>query len=268
MVHGALVFDRKAVRAARARAMSFGSAHDALLAEAAERLADRLDDMRGRFPLAVDIGCRGGVLGRRLAGRGGIATLVAVDLGPEAVAPAPGLALVADEEVLPFAAASLDAVLSSLAFHWVNDLPGVLVQVRRALRSDGLLLASLFGPETLAELREAFAVAEAACEGGASPRVAPFPDPAALPGLLQRAGFREPVVDSDRLVLDYPDPLALLRDLRGMGETNPMLERRKGFTRRATMLRMMEEYRARFAEAATGRIRATFQLVTVTAWAP
>lgn len=268
MADGILVFDRRAVRARRERALAFKGAHDVLLIEAAERLADRLDDMTARFPLALELGCRGGLLGRTLGARGGIATLVQSDLAPRLVAGATGTRLVADEEWLPFAPASLDAVLSNLSLHWVNNLPGAFVQIRRALKPDGLLLASMFGPETLGELRAAWGIAEAAGEGGVSPRVAPFPDMAALPGLLRRAGFHQPVVDSDRIVLDFPDPLALMRELRGMGETNPLLERRKAFTRRGTFLGACGAYLERFGDPATGRIPATFQIVTMTAWAP
>jgi NADH dehydrogenase [ubiquinone] 1 alpha subcomplex assembly factor 5 len=158
-------------------------------------------------------------------------------------------------------------VLSNLDLHWTNDLPGALLQLRQALRPDGLLLASLFGGETLAELSRALLEAELAEEGGVSPRVSPFADLRDLGHLLQRAGFALPVVDSDAIEVTYPDALALMRDLRAMGETNAAAERRRGFTRRATLARAAALYRERFARP-DGRISARFEIVTLTAWAP
>ncbi len=175
--------------------------------------------------------------------------------------------MVADFETLPFKDGAFDLVLSNLALHWTNDLPGALVQIRHVLRPDGLLLASLWGGETLWELRRALMEAELEEEGGASPRVSPFADIRDLGALLQRAGFSLPVVDSDLIEATYPDPLALMRELRFMGESNAVIERRKGFARRAMVVRAMERYRNLFARA-DGRIPATFQLITLTAWAP
>jgi SAM-dependent methyltransferase len=177
------------------------------------------------------------------------------------------LAVAADEEALPFRDASLDLVVSVLALHFVNDLPGTLVQIRRALKPDGLLLAALAGGDTLNELRHAFAAAEAELEGGASPRVVPFADVRELGGLLQRAGFALPVTDVDRITVRYASPIALLHDLRGMGATNPLIERSRRPLRRATLKRMIDIYVERFADG-DGRIRATFEIVWLTGWAP
>ncbi len=171
------------------------------------------------------------------------------------------------DEVLGLAPESLDLVLSSLAFQFVNDLPGVLAQVSRALKPDGLLLAALIGGDSLTELRQAFAAAEAECEGGVSPHVAPFADLRDVGGLLQRAGLALPVTDVDRVVVRYDSAFALMLDLRRMGATNVLSERRKSPTRRTTMLRMAEIYAERFADA-DGRIRATFDIVWLSAWAP
>ncbi|HZT50838.1 MAG TPA: methyltransferase domain-containing protein [Stellaceae bacterium] len=259
------VFDPRAVRLHRARALRQGGA-DFLQREAAERLADRLDDVNRRFPRALDLGCGGGALARAVAGRGGIEWLVSAD----AAAPCLGAAgprVAAEAEALPFAPRSFDLVLSNLALHWANDLPGALLQLRQILRPDGLLLATLWGGETLFELRAALTEAELAEEGGASPRVSPMADLRDLGGLLQRAGFALPVADADAIEATYPDALALMRDLRAMGESNAVLERRRGFTRRATLARAAALYAARFARP-DGRIPATFQLVTLTAWAP
>ncbi|HUK59595.1 MAG TPA: methyltransferase domain-containing protein [Stellaceae bacterium] len=258
------VFDPRAVRRHRARAL--GPEPHALAAEAAQRLAERLDEVRRRFPVALDLGCGGGALRAALAGKGGIERLVSADSAPACAAAAPSPALAAEAEALPFAAGSFDLVASSLALHWVNDLPGALLQLRHALKPDGLLLANLWGGETLSELRQALLEAEAETVGGAGPRVSPFADGRDLGALLQRAGFALPVVDSDRMTVTYADALALMRDLRAMGEANAVIERRKGFSRRATLAAAAARYAA--LGGAGGRITATFELVTLTAWAP
>jgi NADH dehydrogenase [ubiquinone] 1 alpha subcomplex assembly factor 5 len=261
-----IVFDRSALRAKRDRAAS-GTGAEFLFTEAAERLADRLEDIDRRFPVALDLGCRGGTLGRTLAGRGGIEFLVQADPSPLFAARPAGPRLAAEPELLPFAASSFDAVLSALLLHWVNDLPGALLQLRRALRPDGLLLVSLLGGETLGELRECLMAAELEEEGGVSPRISPFAELRDLGGLLQRAGFAMPVVDSDRLTATYPDALALMRELRLMGEANAAVERRRSFSRRATLLRAAALYGERFG-LPDGRIPVSFEIVTLTAWAP
>jgi SAM-dependent methyltransferase len=154
-----------------------------------------------------------------------------------------------------------------LALQFVNDLPGTLIQIRRALKPDGLLLAALIGGDSLIELREAFGEAESEVEGGASPRVAPFADVRELGGLLQRAGFALPVVDSDRLTVRYSTVLALMHDLRRMGATNMLRERRRTPLRRATLQRMTEIYARRFTDP-DGRLRASFEIVWLSGWAP
>jgi NADH dehydrogenase [ubiquinone] 1 alpha subcomplex assembly factor 5 len=261
------LFDALALRRHRARAAKRHNAADFLVTEAAETLADRLDDVRRRFPHALDLGCRDGVMARALKGRGGIECLVSADPAPEFAILAPPPALACEAEFLPFAPQSFDLVLSNLVLHWTNDLPGALIQLRQALKPGGLLLASLFGGETLTELGSALMEAELELEGGAGPRVSPFADLRDLGGLLQRAGFREPVVDGDRIEVTYPDLNALMRDLRAMGESNALIERRRGLTRRATLARAGEIYRSRFP-APGGRIRAGFQVISLTAWAP
>lgn len=264
------VFDRRVVRRHRDRAAPGLHGHDFLLREVVERLADRLDDVTRNFPRALDLGCHTGALAKELGGRGGIETLVQCDLSPAMarLATANGnLTVAADEEALPFAPGSFDLVLGVLGLHWVNDLPGALVQLRHALKPDGLLLAAMLGGETLRELRAAFMEAEIAEEDGASPRVSPFADVRDAGGLLQRAGFALPVVDKDTIPVTYPNALALLRDLRGMGETNAVHTRRRTFTRRATLLRAAALYEEKFAGAG-GRVPATFEVIYLTAWAP
>ncbi|MBM3566201.1 MAG: methyltransferase domain-containing protein [Alphaproteobacteria bacterium] len=262
------VFNRRAVRRTRDRAARSLGGHDFLLAEAAERLLDHLDDVKRGFPVALDLGCRTGTLAALRGNRGGIGALVQCDLSEKMARAAQGhLTLAADEEALPFAPASFDLVLSSLALHWVNDLPGALAQIRRVLKPDGLFLASLFGGETLKELRQALAEAELQTAGGASPRVSPFAELRDLGGLLQRAGFALPVADADTIIVSYDEPMKLLADLRGMGETNAHALRRAAFSRRELFPAMAETYRRLFADE-TGRVPATFQIVTLTAWAP
>jgi len=259
------VFDREAVRRHRERAAAAFDAHAFLFEEVAGRIADRLDDVRRDFARILDLGARGGVMARALGARGGRPFVVHVDLAEPLVRGLPG-AVVADAEALPFAG-GFDLVVSCLDLHWVNDLPGALVQIRRALRPDGLFLAALLGGDTLAELREAWLAAEIEIEGGAGPRVSPFADGRDAGALLQRAGFALPVVDTDRITVTYADAIALMRDLRGMGEANAVALRRRGGTRRATLLRAAAIYGERFADA-DGRVRATFEVVTMTGWAP
>lgn len=261
------IFDRRAVRRHRARAAGIGTA-EFLFEESAARLADRLDDVTRKFSRTLILGARRGAMGEALAERGTGELLVETDDAPAFLAPPRASARVAAEgEALPFAAASFDLVLSPLALHWTNDLPGALLQLRRALRPDGLLLVAMLGGETLHELRRAFFEAELEEEGGVGPRVSPMADGRDLAGLLQRAGFALPVVDTDRITVTYRDAFALMAELRAMGETNGLADRRRGFTRRTTLTRMAAIYRDLFADA-DGRIPATFEIVTLTAWAP
>lgn len=265
------VFDRQTVRRHRDRAADGLADYGFLLEECGERLADRLLDVTRRFPLALDLGCHGGQLKTILGGRGGIETLIQCDLSTRMAARAATLtgtlAVAADEEFLPFAEGCFDLILSNLSLHWVNDLPGALIQIRRALKPDGLFLAAMLGGETLKELRQSMMEAEAAVEGGASPRISPMADVRDMGDLLQRAGFALPVADFDLIEVSYSDPLRLMADLRGMGEGNAVRERRKGFTRRTTLMAAAQRYRERFA-APDGRVPATFQVIFLTAWAP
>ena len=261
------VFDRTLVRSRRDRAAARLADHDFLYREVADRLADRLDDVNRRFRVALDLGCHAGTLAAALAGRGGIETLVHCDLSPRlaSLAPPPGVA--ADEEALPFADGAFDLVLSSLSLHWVNDLPGALSQIRRALKPDGLFLAAMPGGQTLTELRQALAEAEIAEEGGLSPRISPFVDVRDAGNLLVRAGFALPVADLETITVSYPDPLALVRDLRGAGEANAVIERRRNPSRRTTLFAALSRY-AELHGDAEGRVPATVQVIYLTAWAP
>jgi SAM-dependent methyltransferase len=261
-----LVFDRHLLRARRRRAAAAG-AETFLLDRVAADFAERLGAVLRRFDCVLDLGTPTDVLRRALTGVASVGTIVAADAQcPHAHTDARCF-VVADEEALPFAAATFDLVVSALSLQFVNDLPGVLVQIRRVLKPDGLLLAALAGGDTLTELRQSFAAAESEMEGGVSPRVAPFADVRALGGLLQRAGFALPVTDVDRITVRYDHAFALMRDLRRMGATNALIDRRRVPLRRATLLRMAEIYAERFADA-DGRLRATFEIVWILGWAP
>ena len=261
------IFDRGAVRCHRDRAAAELFKFDFLIREVADRLADCLLDIKRDFPVALDLGCHGGQLARILAGRGSISQLVQCDLSVAMLSRAEGLRLVADEETLPFANQSFDLVLSALSLHWVNDLPGCLTQIRRTLKPDGLFLGAIMGGGTLYELRQALLTAEMETLGGASPRVSPFVDARDASALMQRVGFALPVVDTERIVLSYEDPFAMMAELRGLGESNAVVERQSRFTRRALMASAARHYHTKHA-GEDGRIPATFQIVTLSGWAP
>jgi SAM-dependent methyltransferase len=245
-----ILFDRALLRARQDRARRDGPVAF-LFERVAEDMEERLAAVTRPFSDAAEIWTPGELLRKPVVDRFKSITRMEVS----------------ETEALPLAPESLDLAVSALAFQFVNDLPGVLAQIRRALRPDGLLLAAMIGGDTLTELRQAFAQAEAECEGGVSPRVAPFADLRDIGVLLQRAGFALPVTDVDRVVVRYAHAFALMADLRKMGATNIMIERRRTPTRRATLLRMAEIYATRFADP-DGRLRATFDVIWLSGWAP
>jgi SAM-dependent methyltransferase len=247
-----ILFDRTLLRARQERALRGGPA-TFLLDRVAEDAAERLQAVLREFKSAADIGTPGDQLRNALAGR--LGQLARIDL-PEI-----------ESEPLALQPETLDLAVSALAFQFVNDLPGVLAQIRRALKPDGFLLAAMIGGDTLTELRQSFAAAEAELDGGVSPRVAPFADLRDVGALLQRAKFALPVTDVDRIVVRYASAFALMADLRRMGATNVLVERRRTPTRRATLVRMAQIYGERFADA-DGRIRATFDVIWLSGWAP
>jgi SAM-dependent methyltransferase len=244
-----ILFDRVLLRARLRRARRDPVTF--LLDRVIEDMQERLQAVTRNFSTAADIGTPGEGLQEPLRGRINSVAHIGIE----------------ESEILPLLSESLDLALSALAFQYVNDLPGVLAQIRRALKPDGLLLAAMVGGDSLTELRQAFAAAEAECEGGVSPRVAPFADLRDIGSLLQRAGFALPVTDVDRIVVRYDNAFALMQDLRRMGATNILVERRRTPTRRATLLRMAHLYAERFADP-DGRIRATFDVIWLSGWAP
>ena len=245
-----ILFDRALLRARQDRARRGGPA-TFLLDRVTEDMADRLAAVTREFTDAAEIWSPGELLREPVADR--FKSILRVELD--------------ETEVLSLPPESIDLAVSALAFQFVNDLPGALAQIRRALRPDGLLLAAMIGGDTLTELRQSFAAAEAECEGGVSPRVAPSVDLREIGALLQRTGFALPVTDVDRVVVRYDSAFALMADLRRMGATNILVERRRTPTRRSTLLRMAQIYGERFADP-DGRIRATFDIIWLSGWAP
>ena len=255
-----LVFDRPLVRRRLSRALAQGYA-DFLVHRAVEDLEERLSTVLRPFPLALDVGTPTPAAAAALQRSGRAGTVVRLSPVPESGG------VLGDEERLPFGAEAFDLAVSLLALQGVNDLPGALIQIRRALKPDGLFIAALLGGSTLTELRQAFTEAEAELEGGVSPRVAPFADLRDIGGLLQRAGFSLPVTDSDIFRVRYASPFGLMRDLRRMGLTNALTARRKTPLRRGTLLRAAEIYAERFSDP-DGRVRATIEIVWLSGWAP
>ncbi|AAK22816.1 methyltransferase domain-containing protein [Caulobacter vibrioides] len=270
MTASPLLFDRALLRRRLDRAAPEFGAADFLKARAAQDVVMRLETILRRFPIAVDLGARNGHFFKALSesdARANIDTLIEADLSGRMLAGRETLRLVADEERLPFGDATLDLLVSTLSLHWTNDLVGALIQIRRALRPDGLFVGALFGGATLTELRQCLLAAEAELTDGAAMRVSPFADAIDAAGLLQRAGFALPVADVDRVKVRYAHPIALLRDLRKMGETSVLLDRSRKPLTRKVLFRAMELYVERFAEA-DGKVPATFEIVSVTGWAP
>lgn len=260
-------FDRRLLAQRQDRAAAGATAHDFLLQRVAEDFTVRLGAVQRQFPTVVDLGAHHGVLARSIRHLPGVATVISAESSWQLLAMCPPPRVLTDLEMLPFRDGSLDLVVSGLALQLVNDLPGTLVQIRRTLKPDGLLLAAVLGGQTLTELREAFLLAEAEMEGGASPRVAPFADVRDYGSLLQRAGFALPVTDTDLVTVTYASPLALMHEIRGMGASNVLKARRRQPLRRSTLMRACEIYIERHARP-DGRIPATFEIITLTGWAP
>ena len=241
---------------------------DFLQRRAALDVAGRLAAILRTFPLAVDLSARKGAFAEALASEapGQVETLVELDLSPAMLKARPGLRLVADEERLPFADASVDLIVSTLGLHWTNDVVGALIQIRRALKPGGLFLGAFLGGVTLTELRQSLVAAETEILGGAGSRVSPFADLRDAATLLDRAGFKEPVGDVDTVTVTYAHLLKLMLDLRQMGETTVLADRHPKALTRTLLARTGEIYAERFG-GSDGRIPATFEIITLTGWA-
>lgn len=262
-----LLFDRKLLRARRERFAPEIGAHEFLPSQVAGEIAERVALMLRSFPLALDLGAYHGLLGRKIAELPSVGKMIYAESAHALAALCPRPALVCDEDLLPFKEASLNLIVSGLALHRVNDLPGALIQIRRALCPDGLFVAGLLGARSLIELRQTLLEAEAEMEGGASPRVAPFGDVRDYGALLQRAGFALPVADAEVLKVPYPSPRELMREIRVLGGGNVLSERSKAPLHRRTLDRAETIYRERHATP-DGGVSATFEIVYLSGWAP
>jgi NADH dehydrogenase [ubiquinone] 1 alpha subcomplex assembly factor 5 len=260
------IFDRVLHRRRRDRAAARLAEHDFLLREIGERLFDRLDDVRRQFRRVLLLGGTPDIADR-LRRRVGVELVVAADPSAGIAGRLGSPAVAADEEFVPFRDGAFDLIVAPPGLHWVNDLPGALLQLRRTLEPDGLFLGALPGGDTLFELRRALMEAEVAALGGLSPRISPMVGVRDAGSLLQRAGFTLPVVDTDRLTIAYSDPWKLLEDLRGAGETNAVKARRRVPATRALIAEAMRLYRAHFEEA-DGRVPATVEVIYLTGWSP
>ena len=264
------LFDRELHRRRLDRAAPGYGAADFLKARAAADAIERLEVIMREFPLAVDLGARNGAFAAALAqseARAKVGALIETDLSAPMLAGRAGMRVQADEERLPFKGESLNLVVSLLALHWTNDLVGALIQIRQALKPDGLFIGAVLGGGTLSELRQCLTQAEAELLGGAGLRVSPFADVLDAAALLQRAGFALPVADLDRVTVRYSSALELIRDVRAMGESNVLVDRARRPLSRAVLGRAVEIYHERFSES-DGRVRATFDIVSLTGWAP
>ncbi len=262
-----ILFDRKLLIRRRARAAPAALSHDFLVRRAGEDIAARLDAVVRDFPLALNLGAHHGVITKTLLQTGQVGRIINADPCHALLAHSAGPRIVCDEEFLPIGPGMLDLVVSALNLHLVNDVPGALVQIRRSLKPDGLLLAAVLGGRTLCELREVFTTAESETAGGASPRVIPFADVRDYGALLQRAGFALPVTDADQFTVTYPTPFDLMRDVRAMGGANMLVARSRKPLRRETLFRAAELYTERFP-APDGRVAATFEIIHLSGWAP
>lgn len=260
------IFDRRLQRQWLARHAETIRGGDFLRQHVAGDLAERLGVVTRQFERGLVLGAGSGAAAPVIVGTGKIADLLIGEPIAELIGPRAG-SIVVDSEALPFADASFDVIVSLLDLHAVNDLPGALIQMRRAMRPDGLLMAAMIGGSSLSELALAFASAESDLKGGASPRVAPMIDLRDLGHLLQRAGFALPVTDLDRLSLTYAEPMALMRELRCLGLGNALVARIRRPLDRALLQGVVEAY-ANLAPAAGGRVAATIEILTATAWSP
>ena len=248
------LFDAKALRLHRARAAADFATYGFLYEASAEMLVDRAFDISRKFSAVAELGWRDQSFMPALKAK------LNLDAAYTQVA-------ISEGQALPLAPASQDLILSNLCLHWIADLPGLLAQIKAALKPDGLFVATLFGGETLAALHQAFLQADSELSQGASPRVAPRIGLQDAAGLLQRAGFALPVADIQTFEASYADPIALMHDLRGMAETNALTGRLKTFTRRDTLMRAAQLY-SQLEPAEDGRCLAKFDVITLTGWAP
>ncbi len=259
MINNIFVFDRSIIRRNRNRSADKLKQHSFLVDWSMDQIKSRLDDIKREFPTVLQIGCRAA---EDLQDQYGIKDLYTLDIA-EKLKPN----IQADEELLPFDKESFHLIYSPLNLHTTNDLPGVLSQIKSTLKPDGLFIASLLGGETLYELRDSMNRVELEMTGGNSPHIFPFADMPQMGALMQRAGFNLPVVDSEKITVTYDNVLKLMEDIRGMGEGNALMERKKTFSNYNYFGRVIQDYAAHYAED-DGRVKATFEIIFIIGWTP
>ena len=262
-----LLFDRALLRKRRARFAHEVRAREFLIAHVAREIAERVEIILRKFPLALDLGAYRGLLGRTVENLPSVGEIMYAESTLAYAELCPRPALVCDEDLLPFRDASFNLIVSGLALHRVNDLSGALVQIRRALKPDGLFMAAALGGRALIELRQALLAAEGELDGGASPRVTPFGDVREYGALLQRVGFAMPVADAETLEVIYSSPRELMREVRALGGGNVLMARSKTPLSRRTLERAEEIYRELHGTP-DGKVTATFEFVFMSGWAP
>jgi len=267
MSEAPLLFDRRLLRQRRARFAAEIEERKVLLAYVAREIAERIEIMLRAFPRALDLGAYRGLLGRTVADLPSVGDVMYAESVLAYARRCPAPAVVCDEDALPFKDGAFNLIVSGLALHRVNDLPGSLIQVRRALAPDGLFMAAVLGAKALTELRQCLLKAEEEIDGGVSPRVAPFGDVRAYGALLQRAGFALPVADAEEIEVVYPSPRAFMEEIRALGGGNVLMARSKKPLSRRTLARAEELYRSRYGTP-DGKVTATFQFVFMSGWAP
>ncbi|MEO0466282.1 MAG: methyltransferase domain-containing protein [Pseudomonadota bacterium] len=260
------VFNTARHIARKNRAASAYGEYDFLKARVSRDLIERLGDTSHSFTHALDLGAHTGQLTKLLEDSDQVGATTAFETSPAMAETAGKSTLSGDPETLPFEENRFDLVTSALALHWINDLPGQLIQINRLLKPDGLFLGALFGAGTLMELRTCLMEAETEITGGAGLRVSPLPGLQDCAGLLQRAGFALPVADVDHITVRYDHPMRLMADLKGMGESAAFASVSSPL-RRDVLMRMAELYLQRFSDP-DGRIRASFEVVWLSGWAP
>ncbi len=265
------LFDRRSVRTHRDRSAIKFCDHNYLFHEIAGRLCEKLDDINRKFEFGLDLGCHSGETSKLLSVKHQATNWVRTDMSFQlskiASKKTGAPVLVMDEEFIAFKKHSFDIVISNLSLHWANDLPGTLAQISKVLKPDGVILISLFGEQTLHELKMCLSRAEIEEENGLSPRVSAFSTIQDLGNLLIRAGFALPVADVEKITVYYPHAMKLMRDLRAMGESNSANLRRKSFSRKTTMMRTSQLYQEKFENEAN-QVPATFDVITLTGWSP
>jgi NADH dehydrogenase [ubiquinone] 1 alpha subcomplex assembly factor 5 len=262
------VFDRNKIRQFRDRAAPTIEDHNFLFNWALDNIHDRLDIIKREFTDALFIGARQSPADlQKLCAKQNIENISVMDLSPRLLERQSYSVIHADEEIMPLSSDSLDLIISNLNMHSVNDVPGALIQINKALKPDGLFMAAMFGGDTLTELRQVLSQAEMNIRGGISPRIFPFADKQQMGNLLQRAGFALPVIDSDIVTVTYDNIFKLLSDLRGMGESNAIMARDKSPLPRAVIMETAKLYQEQFSDT-DNRISATFEIIFLLGWAP